>query len=77
MAKYCAQCGDLVYPEKLLQPDFAGVAKKPDECVPVECAGCGPTFVNRLGYCIFTNCPVHGHAAIMAPLARVGEGKKT
>lgn len=34
----------------------------PDKCVAFECDGCGSTFVNAGGECVWPSCTSHGHS---------------
>lgn len=64
MAEFCKQCGQELFPS-IEVGDFEGLIteqahKELGHVVAVLCEGCGHTYVNHKGECVYVNCPIHG-----------------
>jgi hypothetical protein len=61
MAEFCKQCAE----EMGFEPDFVGLTTEEDTKAGlvsgVLCEGCGFTYVNHLGECVYEHCDLkHG-----------------
>jgi hypothetical protein len=69
MADFCKQCSEYHFGK-----DSRALARPGDPPPEPEwgyealCEGCGPTFVDEAGVCVYQECPVHGQEVSCANL---------
>lgn len=54
----CVQCQD---GHRESGVPLAAFPASPSMCAPLNCEGCGDTFIDARGNCIWPSCPTHGH----------------
>ena len=64
MADFCRQCSETNFGED--SKDLAGIAEK-GKSAEVLCEGCGFTYVNEDGECVYDLCPLHGEDNVQSP----------